>query len=544
MYFVHYYTFELLIPFHHFPHNLSAIIAMLLSTWPAAAGTVRGTFFLRLRLKTLDKRAGQLWAARAQHSNKMPGQPPSAKKLVAVQHVPCQGSDNVLQFRYFISEKEENEGEDAASKGGGFVVEKATIGQAAQTGEQPFLLTSPVRWAVSHLLPQNYPRAVSPNYLPYSLWFGAESIASSASGVLSTQSLLFASLLFAVGLGGSTAIPMAAAMNWVIKDGLGQLGGILFASFVSQRFDAEPQVWRFRSAVALDLAVALEILTPLVPGLFLPLAATANVGKNVAWISSSASRAGIHRSMMRHENLSDITAKAGSQTIAASLMGTILGIGLAQVLQGSTPHILATFSILSVFHLSCCYRALRHVVLPTFNSPRFEHIALRYLEDGHVPSPHSVAASQNIIMPNRGPAQVEKVALRVGSPLSDVVQEVSPDARAQSLRQIKDSAKGLQYLLSIARGRNAVDLVFLQSANSHDVVIGFLHAFLLRKQLSADLAETEQAKRSSDTQLIADTASQVGLLRQPFLQALQAQGWDLEHTFLEDRPSRVSFEAE
>ena len=31
-------------------------------------------------------------------------------------------------------------------------------------------------------------------------------------------------LLYAIGLGAG-AIPMAAALNWVIKDGLGQLGG-------------------------------------------------------------------------------------------------------------------------------------------------------------------------------------------------------------------------------------------------------------------------------------------------------------------------------
>ena len=30
-------------------------------------------------------------------------------------------------------------------------------------------------------------------------------------------------LLFAVGVGASTSIPLAAAINWVLKDGLGQV---------------------------------------------------------------------------------------------------------------------------------------------------------------------------------------------------------------------------------------------------------------------------------------------------------------------------------
>lgn len=38
------------------------------------------------------------------------------------------------------------------------------------------------------------------------------------------------------------SIPAAAALNWVIKDGLGQLGGILLASRVNTLFDTNPKV--------------------------------------------------------------------------------------------------------------------------------------------------------------------------------------------------------------------------------------------------------------------------------------------------------------
>lgn len=48
--------------------------------------------------------------------------------------------------------------------------------------------------------------------------------------------------LFAMGLGAG-AIPLAATLNWVIKDGLGQLGGVAFTSFVNTRFDANPKLW-------------------------------------------------------------------------------------------------------------------------------------------------------------------------------------------------------------------------------------------------------------------------------------------------------------
>jgi hypothetical protein len=107
--------------------------------------------------------------------------------------------------------------------------------------------------------------------------------------VLATQSMLYA-----IGLGAG-AIPLAAAVNWVLKDGVGQLGGIVTASMLSTQFDAKPRQWRFVSAMALEASCALEVCTAFVPHLFLPLAALANVGKNVAWLSASATRAGIQQ---------------------------------------------------------------------------------------------------------------------------------------------------------------------------------------------------------------------------------------------------------
>ena len=124
-------------------------------------------------------------------------------------------------------------------------------------------------------------------------------------------------LLHAVGLGDG-AIPMAAALNWVIKDGVGQLGGVLFASVVSDRFDADPRYWRFVSSLALDASTLLELLSPLAPGCFLPIASVANVGKNVSFLSASASRAALHLALAREGNLADVTAKTGSQARGAA----------------------------------------------------------------------------------------------------------------------------------------------------------------------------------------------------------------------------------
>ena len=178
---------------------------------------------------------------------------------------------------------------------------------------------------IHHFLPANYPRSVSPSYLSYATYCFCGSIAGSAAMVLSTQALLVA-----VGVGTQSAAPMAAALNWVMKDGVGQLGGVIFASqlgkggmdveywkgkfgkwanigsWVKKRrgsfqrgtADTNPKRWRMVAALALDMSTLLEICTPWMgPEWFLPCASIANVGKNVGFLAASASRAAIHQSL-------------------------------------------------------------------------------------------------------------------------------------------------------------------------------------------------------------------------------------------------------
>lgn len=70
-------------------------------------------------------------------------------------------------------------------------------------------------------LPAGYPASVQPTFFTYCQWQFLHMATGSAAGVLSMQALLYAAGL------GAGAVPLAAAINWVLKDGLGQLGGVL-----------------------------------------------------------------------------------------------------------------------------------------------------------------------------------------------------------------------------------------------------------------------------------------------------------------------------
>lgn len=85
------------------------------------------------------------------------------------------------------------------------------------------------RWLRERLIfvffPQSYPESVTRNYLAFSAWNVLGSVSGTMTGVLATQSLLTA-----LGM-GSGSLPLAASLNWIIKDGFGLLGGVLYTGF-------------------------------------------------------------------------------------------------------------------------------------------------------------------------------------------------------------------------------------------------------------------------------------------------------------------------
>jgi hypothetical protein len=104
----------------------------------------------------------------------------------------------------------------------------------------------------------------------------------------------------------------AAAYTWVLKDGLGLLGGILFAGRYGENFDEDIKKWRFMSMLALNLAIYIDILTLKFPTHFLILASIANIGKNICFLLASASRGKINMQFAKANNMGDISGKATS----------------------------------------------------------------------------------------------------------------------------------------------------------------------------------------------------------------------------------------
>lgn len=250
--------------------------------------------------------------------------------------------------------------------------------------------------------PKGYPNSVAPGYNHFMKNQMISAVLSSAGGIISMNALLSA-----VGL-STGVLPLSAALSWLLKDGLGQFGGILFASLIHVRFDQDPKKWRWISSLSLELSNSLEMLTLFFPQFFIVFASIANIGKNISFLAAGASRAAIHKSFAQEENLADVTAKTGSQNIFSSMIGTSLGISLVSWFGGHstsgtgsqvdgaginavTDAITSTvgaadpslilpmiFASLSASSLVFSYRALKPVVIKSLTADRLDIIIHHY----------------------------------------------------------------------------------------------------------------------------------------------------------------------
>ncbi|CAL5440949.1 unnamed protein product [Camellia sinensis] len=213
------------------------------------------------------------------------------------------------------------------------------------------------------MLPEGFPHSVTSDYLEYSLWRGVQGVAAQISGVLATQSLLYA-----VGL-GKGAIPTAAAVNWVLKDGIGYLSKILLSKY-GRHFDVNPKGWRLFADLLENAAYGMEIVTPAFPHLFVLIGAAAGAGRSAAALIQAATRSCFYAGFAAQRNFAEVIAKGEAQGMVSKSIGIMLGIALANCIQSSTPLALASFGVVTWIHMYCNLKSYQSIQLRTLNPYR------------------------------------------------------------------------------------------------------------------------------------------------------------------------------
>lgn len=333
---------------------------------------------------------------------------------------------------------------------------------------------------VQLLLPDGYPHSVSSDYLNYSLWRCVQGVASQISGVLSTQALLYA-----VGL-GKGAIPTAAAVNWVLKDGLGYLSKIMLSKF-GRHFDVNPKGWRLFADLLENTAYGLEILTPVFPHLFVPIGAAAGAGRSAAALIQAATRSCFYAGFAVQRNFAEVIAKGEAQGMVSKVVGIGLGIALANHIGSSVPLALISFAGVTAVHMYCNLKSYQSIQLRTLNPYRASFVFSEYLLSGQVPSVKEVNDEEPLFFnlsfgTSRKEskilsAEAKDAAVRIcrrlqlGSKLSEII-ESKEDARA-----LFDLYKNEQYLLMNYKGKFCI--VLKEGSSPEDMLKSLFHVSYL-----------------------------------------------------------------
>ncbi|KAL5704992.1 Protein root UVB sensitive 4 [Ranunculus cassubicifolius] len=239
------------------------------------------------------------------------------------------------------------------------------------------------------------PNKVQENYVQYVKWKFFHRVFSSALQVLATQAMFRA-----MGVGFSRSLPSAAALNWVLKDGLGKLSRCIYSACLASAFDSKLKRVRFSTSIVFSLSIGVELLTPFFPRYFLLLATVANIAKQISLACYLSTRTAVHRSFAVAGNICEISAKAQIQTVCFDTLGLTLAAVLNLLckknhrLQVCLPLVL--YPIFSAFDLLGIYQGLKHVHLPTLTKDRLEIITDTWIQSECVPSPSKVSKEEGI----------------------------------------------------------------------------------------------------------------------------------------------------
>jgi len=244
-------------------------------------------------------------------------------------------------------------------------------------------------------LPDGYPHTVSKDYLEYQVWDTVQAFASSVTGSLAT-----AAVLEGVGVGDAAATPLAATLTWILKDGAGMVGRILFAALVGTSLDHDCKRWRMFADITNDLVMLVELLARFLPRpLVLPVLCFAGVGRSLVGVAGGATKAAVAQHQALNSNMADLAAKDGSQETLVNLVALCLNLVLLPFVSGDLWLTGCLFIILTLLHIYANYRAVSCLVFSTLNSARLKIVMDSWRKDGKVLQPEEANRLEQVFLP-------------------------------------------------------------------------------------------------------------------------------------------------
>lgn len=248
-----------------------------------------------------------------------------------------------------------------------------------------------VRELKEMFLPAGYPDSVSEDYLTFQFWDTIQAVCSYLRGVLATQSVLQS-----VGVGDEHATPLAAALQWVLRDGSGMIGGLTFAYLVGPKFDLNVKRWRLFADVINDVGLTLDMVAPYFPNIVTEVLCVSQICKTMCGVAAGATRSSLMTHFAKRDNMADCAAKEGSQETAVKLFGLVFGMYFANAVNSSREAIWVAFLSLTIVHVYANYQAVSGLCIPTLNRQRALILVKRFIKVKSTQTKEDFAATNRV----------------------------------------------------------------------------------------------------------------------------------------------------
>ncbi|XP_015182711.1 PREDICTED: RUS1 family protein C16orf58 homolog [Polistes dominula] len=320
-------------------------------------------------------------------------------------------------------------------------------------------------------LPQGFPDSVHPDYIHYQIWDTVQAFASTIMGTLTTHSIMQA-----VGVGESTATPLAAAITWILKDGTGMVGRIVFAWWNGSDLDRQCKKWRFFADILNDVAMGMELLIPYFLAHSMVILCASTAMKSIVGVAGAATRAALTQHQALQNNLADVSAKDGSQETCVNLVASFVGIFILSFIYDGR-YLLELYVFLVIVHLYANYSAIKVLWLNSLNEDRLALLIKNYLIHGTVSNAAEINKKESVFLWKKPTKDICGFNIKLGVSLSYILKRNNHNMT----KRIEDFLQDFQhkeYLIFLDIKKKIIHVVLKKNIGQNEILKAYFHACL------------------------------------------------------------------
>ncbi|XP_074599805.1 RUS family member 1 [Brevipalpus obovatus] len=382
-------------------------------------------------------------------------------------------------------------------------------------------------------LPRGYPDSVSSDYLEYQIWDSLQALGSSLAFNLSNHRVLKG-----LGVGDASASIIGATLTWMLKDGTGMIGRILFSYLKGFSLDVDCKKWRIFADIINDIAFLIDMISPIFSHYIILVQCSSGLLKSLVGTIGGSTRAAFTQHQARRKNLADVSAKDNSQETLVNLVALVLGLTIVPLIVPNATLTWISFIFFVIFHIYCNYKAVRAVKFEILNQARVAASVDQFLVHGDVLTVQEANNRENVWF-----FIAERWAgfTRFGVSISDHLES---DRRATQVdrRSINklgflatyDSSGGIPLLVSFLKDKTDTRMKLRAIFFAHIMYLVATRDYIM-VTIFPKIMEKVVENAHNDDYMRAQCADIVENLFEDYYNQLVDEEWDLDEIiFLED----------